>query len=230
MNRVALNDLATALKGYGLDLCQTFDSHAYNAQVNAEHQLPDFGRRHAQGLLIGNTRALWPVFLAWYEALGAKPSNPVDNYVEFSVMQALAAIDAIYKTRWAHRAEPYHIGFQRLAQACGLAYLSGANLSVHPEYGPWIALRAAVVFDCDVFVPSISPAPQCEHCGAACLPAFEHALALTKQGTAPVAAHWETWLKVRDACPQGVEHRYSEQQIRYHYTKDVAALNLAAPV
>jgi len=39
---------------------------------------------------------------------------------------------------------------------------------------------------------------------------------------------WRRWLAVRDAIGKGIgkEHRYSEEQILYHYTKDRALLLL----
>ena len=42
-----------------------------------------------------------------------------------------------------------------------------------------------------------------------------------------VTRDWRLWLAVRDACPLGREHRYDDDQLRYHYTKDVAALRSA---
>ena len=48
----------------GLDLLQPFPVAVYNQVVPDAYWLPDFGRPRALGLLIGNTRALWPRFLA----------------------------------------------------------------------------------------------------------------------------------------------------------------------
>ncbi|MGH8586497.1 MAG: hypothetical protein ACREWE_10055 [Gammaproteobacteria bacterium] len=46
---------------------------------------------------------------------------------------------------WAR--PPRRVAMQRLAHLSGLAYLSPSHLNVHATYGPWIALRAAVVID-----------------------------------------------------------------------------------
>lgn len=41
-----------------------------------------------------------------------------------------------------------YIAIQRMAQAAGLAQLEeNSHLCVHPKFGPWIALRCALVFD-----------------------------------------------------------------------------------
>jgi hypothetical protein len=42
------------------------------------------------------------------------------------------------------------VAMQRLAHAIGVAHLHpGSQLCIHPTYGPWIALRAVVVFRID---------------------------------------------------------------------------------
>ena len=40
------------------------------------------------------------------------------------------------------------MAIQRMAQAAGLAYMDpNSHLCLHPKFGPWIALRCALVFD-----------------------------------------------------------------------------------
>ena len=72
--------------------------------------------------------------------------DPLDHYTETVVNDARIQTGLETQVRWAHRAEPAHISFQTLAEVAGLAWRSPASLSVHPVFGPWIALRAAVVF------------------------------------------------------------------------------------
>jgi len=56
--------------------------------------------------------------------------------------------------------------------------------------------------------------------------AFE--AAVEAAGGAPtqhdVVSSWRNWVAARAACPVGAEHRFSEAQLRYHYTQDRAAL------
>ena len=40
-----------------------------------------------------------------------------------------------------------------------------------------------------------------------------------------VAESREIRKRIRDACPKGHEHRYGDDQIRYHYAKDRAVLS-----
>ena len=39
-----------------------------------------------------------------------------------------------------------------------------------------------------------------------------------------LASARQAWVAIRDACPVGTASRYSEAQLRYHYTKDREAL------
>ena len=147
--------------------------------------------------------------------------DPLDHYTETVVNDARTQTGLETQVRWAHRAEPAHISFQTLAEVAGLAWRSPASLSVHPVYGPWIALRAAVIF------PHPGPAARaaversCQFCHSGCEPILGKTLANP-------SADWHDWLAVRDACPTGREYRYCDRQIRYHYTKSRDLLAAAA--
>lgn len=218
----------------GLDLAAPLRASWYNQDATPELRLPDLGRATALAVVVGNTRALWP-HLA--EALAADPGlardpDPVDRYCERVLHEALAGIAEPWLLRFAHEPPP-RVAIQRLAHVAGLAHLAPSHLSVHPVYGPWIALRAVVVVDVDG-PPGPAPAlaPPCD-CSARCLPAFEAALARAGSATpagAQVESDWRAWLAVRDACPVGRAHRYGEDQLRYHYTKDRRRLPVAAPL
>jgi hypothetical protein len=151
------------------------------------------------GVLIGNTRALWPHFEA---ARRAEP-DPLERYTERTIEAAFPAASVFY----AHRKyEDGFIPFQRIAIAAGLGALAPSRLVVHPIYGPWFALRAVVVLDGDP--PARAPIAQPCRCEAACTAALDAALA------DPFNA--DAWLAVRDSCTLR-DHRYDEAQIRYHY-------------
>jgi methylmalonic aciduria homocystinuria type C protein len=95
--------------------------------------------------VIGNTRALWPRFLDAARADSAllEREDPLDGYVETVVNDACAGLSARWQCFMAHGSR--WLAIQRLAQRAGLAYLSPGHLSVHPTFGPWIALRAVIV-------------------------------------------------------------------------------------
>ena len=159
------------------------------------------------GILIGNTRALWPKFLAALPELDR--DHPLDDYTERTIAALLPDGARCY---FAHRRYAgAFLPFQRLAVAAGLGSRSPTQLVIHPIYGPWFALRAVVV--CSGSPPETAPIRPVCHCEAPCQGAMATALA----SSGPES--WRAWLAVRDSCSVGKAWRYDEDQIRYHYLK-----------
>jgi methylmalonic aciduria homocystinuria type C protein len=220
LDSTALTDALTrALAPAGLDLVQPFRTGTYDDAVDAIYRLPDLGRGpEGLGILIGSSSAIWTPFLA---ALAAEPwridrGHPMDRWVEERVRAAAAALPVPTEVRFAPEPPPRRVAMQRLAHVSGLAPLGPAHLNLHPRFGPWIALRAVVIADApapDDHAPPPLPPPctTCD-CGA-------RLSALSQR-----ASTWKDWLALRDACVTGREHRYPDEQIRYHYTKDPTIL------
>lgn len=113
-----------------------------------QYQLPDFGRQSTLALIIGNTRNFWKPFLQDYN--GHKSLNPVDDYVERCVENAIQKISVKSFVKYAHeRRDGKMVAIQRACHVSGLAYYDTeiSHLCMHPIFGPWIALRAVIVFD-----------------------------------------------------------------------------------
>lgn len=218
--------ISNSLRASGLDISKALQAGWYNQSVALEHRLPDFGRPVSQALLIGNSRKIWSPFLGWlaYDPQRLELPDPLESYVEAAIGQALEALDAPYQIRFSHRPEPHHIAFQQLAEVAGLAWRSPAHLSIHPLYGCWMALRAVVVMDLPG-PPGEPPGmePLCGDCWSGCVPKLNKVLGadhLAIPDDRDIAACWQDWLAIRDACPIGRVYRYSNDQIRYHYIKD----------
>jgi cyanocobalamin reductase (cyanide-eliminating) / alkylcobalamin dealkylase len=226
--RDVVEPLRQACAEAGFDLVQPLQVGRYNELVTGTLKLEDFGSASHLAIVIGNTRALWPKFLC---ALRSEPEllaepHPLHSYTEQRISRAVSRLGQTVSVRWSHAGGKGLVAMQRLAQAAGLAYLAESQLSVHPTYGPWIALRAALSF---ALPGPPGPAPELRHpcadCGNRCRPAFERALRASQgspgaAGGVTVEPSWLLWLACRDACPTGREHRYDEAQIRYHYLKD----------
>ena len=218
---------AAVLAAAGFDIAHAFDPARAGIPI-----FVDPARR--AGWLVGNTRALWPRFVAARRADAELDAadHPLDRYTETAIARAIAGDDA--RVWLGHRrydgrgsapavsgAEGHRGGIddgafpplQRLAVATGLGALAPTGLVIHPVFGPWFALRAVIV---EPGEPPPAPpplAPPCE-CGAPCLDAL--ARARTTRG--PDA--WRAWLAVRDACPVGRDHRYDDDQVLYHYGRN----------
>ena len=173
-------DLRSRCSPAGVDLVQPFQIAWYNRASGDAFKLPDLGRSSALGVLLGNTRALWPRFLDWLRASPQRldENHPLDRYVGEVVLQALQPLVHRWEVRFAHEPPPRRVAMQRLAHLSGLAYLSPSHLNVHFMFGPWIALRAAVVIDVDGPPrPSSEPPNPCPDCERDCMPKFRHAAA-----------------------------------------------------
>lgn len=195
-----MNGLDT-LAAAGFDIVHTFDAVAL-AQQPGLAMLAGGARL---GLLIGNTRALWPPFTAaLQDPVLARERDPLDRYTE-------RVIDATFpdaRRYYGHRRyDGAFLPLQRLAAATGLGALASTHLVIHPTYGPWFALRAVVVTEGEP--PVRTPIPQPCRCDASCSAAFACA-----QGS----ADWHDWLAVRDSCTLRT-WRYSDEQAQFHYSK-----------
>lgn len=200
----------------GLDLHATTSVGRYNGQVDQPYHLP--GDPTSMVVVIGNSRAIWPHLDRFVLESREPLADPVDTYVQLLVAQATTGIDGLVDIRFAHEPPPRRIAIQRLADVAGLAWLSPSHLCIHPTFGPWIALRAAVVLDVPA-PPAASRVPPPCSCADHCLPQLDHAMALGEPTNATeLIEHWRAWLAMRDACPIGRQHRYDDEQIRYHYT------------
>lgn len=207
----------------GLDIAQPFNVGHYNAGASDLERLDDCGRADALGILIGNTRQLWPAFTRAYasDASLLSSPHPLDSYVVTRLTALLAAAtQARTRLVFSHVTTPRAFPIQRLAERVGLAAISPSHLAIHLVHGPWLALRAVAVID--ILGPEITTAATtrpCQDCSAPCVPALERALAVspTPLSSAAIAAHSDAWIAVRDACPVGHGSRYGNAQLAYHY-------------
>ena len=209
------------LRAAGLELIAGTTVQNYNDAVPPGYELPDLGRSNTLAVVIGNTATLWPKLGEIWDDPAYQP-DPVDRYTSRVIQQVVSQVPLRSDIRFSYEGEPRRVAIQRLAHLAGLAWLSPSHLSIHREFGPWIAWRAAVVFDCDG-PTSDPPDPPCD-CTVGCLPAFQKALEAGVPGSkADLKDRWMDWVAFRDACSVGRAHRYSDAQIRYHYTHDPSA-------
>lgn len=212
------------LTAAGLDIVHPFDASRYNEAVRGRGRLaplPLFGRLQAYALIVGNTRALWPPFVEAVrssEELRRTP-HPLDRYVEDTIRASLAGSTYAWEARFSHEGGARLVSMLHAAEASGLASVGPAYLAAHPEHGPWIGLRAVVVFDAPPPPPPRQrPRLPCVGCAGPCKEALERTA--NKDG-----ATWRDWVALREACPVGKGSRYGEAQLRYHYVKDPAVFD-----
>ena len=204
-----LESLEAACAAAGLDIVHPF-SIAWLDRA-AWFPFSDHDRSAPLGVLIGNTAKLWPEFmraLRTDDELRRVP-HPLDTYVTRTVATAVNNLPIRSTIFWAHQMTPAPIPIQRIAERAGLARIAPSHLSIHPQFGPWIALRALVVMDANgpAGEPPALPDP-CASCAAPCVSALRAALAAshtdeTRIGSEPksIEPAWRAWLEVRNVCP-----------------------------
>ena len=200
-------DALATLAAAGFDIAHAFDAAAAAREPGLELLAGDA----RLGLLIGNTRALWPPFSAALATpeLAADP-DPLERYTERTIDVAFGASPGA-RVLYGHRQyDGAFLPLQRLAVVTGLGALAPTQLVIHPTYGPWFALRAVVLLDGEppLRAPIASPC----RCDASCLDAFARAQRSTD---------WRDWLAVRERCSLQA-WRYSDDQIRFHYVNGLA--------
>ena len=128
------------------------------------------------------------------------------------------------------------VDMNRAARVSGLCYFSDEMfLSVHPTFGSWVAFRAVVVLDLPAthlhgppaHLPPLLSDAETEAARAAFAAALQASseVELSVDGMPLHLAH--KWAKMRDCVGVGREHKYSDVQSEYHYTKDRALLTKA---
>jgi hypothetical protein len=119
------------------------------------------------------------------------------------------------------------LNFMELAKASGLGGPSILGVLVHPVFGPWIAFRAALLLDLDLYQPGAAsgfdPCPACTV--RSCIPAcpvnavtFEQGWEVLKclEHRVEVEPDCASRCHARVACVLGPENRYPDDEISYH--------------
>jgi len=209
-----------ALTGTGIGLVASCAVESYDARA------PEPFRSHAllpgaRGLVVcGSAGAeLWRRFRAHMGACRElwDDAHPYDAFVAESLDRAdrelRAAGIGFRRFDAAFHAAP-RVDFVTLAQLVGLGSPGPFALLIHPEHGPWWALRGAWLVDSEV-EPALEPTPPCAGCRAPCVDG-----APAPGGVARATA------EVRGRCVVGRASRYDEDQIAYHYDRAVTVARL----
>jgi methylmalonic aciduria homocystinuria type C protein len=220
----------------GFEVLGAVASDLYNAALEEQHaayRIAPLEGAPTVALVVGNTRRLWPLFLESFAAGSlADELHPLDAYSRRHIGSAAAEVarelGVAHELRFSFDPPPHTVAIQRLATLAGAAELAPIGLCVHPTYGPWLSLRAAVLLA--LAGPDASASvPTCSACTRRpCLGPREKVVEMGGAGVTRelLENNWRTWLAMRDACPLGREARYSDTQIRYHYLKERRLLSV----
>lgn len=224
-------DIGDAIAPFGLNLVGAALPEAYDALVPPAYRLRE---PPAAIVVVGNGGgALWTAFrghVAAHPGLDARP-HPLDDFTREVLTTRAAPVlhghGAHGRLRFPFDADGPPLSFVHLAEAAGLGAPSLLGILLHPEFGPWMALRGA--FLVDVAAAAARPAAGFSPC-AAC--ADRPCVAACPAGAVTIASRWDpegcmshrlaaagrcdTGCHARVACVYGAPHRYPDDALAYH--------------
>lgn len=175
------------------------------------------------GLLIGNIgSSLWDAFSAWHASHPGP--DPLNRWTVEQMAGAAAELDARARYPFGDTVWP----FQRYAMDATGMQPSPLGMLIHPQYGLWIAFRAAFIFDTqfDIAAPRTHPHP-CARCAdKPCL--FSCPVdAFNRDGydvgrcrhfleTSSGSDCTNHGCQARRACPVGRSYAYDDEQQAFH--------------
>src|SRR5579859_773606 len=200
-----------ALQGTGIELVASCGAPAYDACAPEALQSRVW-LRGARGVIVAGSagRSLWRGFVARMQERPElwSSAHPYDEFVAGLLARADEALEkaAVRFRRFeaGFRAQ-VRVDFVALARLVGLGSLGPFGLLIHPQHGPWWALRGAWIVDAAVD-GALDAGTPCAGCSAPCIGGWRNAGGIG-QATA----------EVRARCVVGQESRYDDDQIAYHY-------------
>jgi epoxyqueuosine reductase QueG len=153
----------------------------------------------------------------------------IDDYTVLKFMSAARILDQEninYFMVFPFGSGYLSLDFSKLGELGGIGSKSILGILIHPEYGPWISMRGAIVTDLQLSqynepLYSFNPCPICSKpCISAC-----PANTVSENGLNHIACMnfrlsdeiCNSRCASRLACPYGIEHQYSREQQGYHH-------------
>ena len=182
------------------------------------HLLQRQSGKDAVGLLIGNTKNIWPHFVSSLDK--DLPINPLDMFVEYEIARLTSSMRVrVNDTFFAHeRSSDRIISFQKLASCTNLAHYSEElGLCVHKIYGTWFAFRAAVMLDGVCFADLGWTTLERLKSNSRFRVLKKPKLLRHKRMKRLLRGTDCDWLGLRDTVIVGRKWRYDAAQLQYHY-------------
>jgi hypothetical protein len=228
--------LETALAPSGLDLIGVAEAHDYDLRVDRAHSLAVLAPWARSVVMIANGGgALWRSVQDWAEHRGglAAVADPIDEFTEETIRERAAPVLARAGCRheiafpFLGRDGASALSFLDLGAAAGIGSPSLLRVLVHPVFGPWIALRAAILTDAELHAArpadGFDPCPTCAE--RACIAACPAGAVTSPDGWNFVACidhriergSCEERCEARFDCVIGREHRYPASALAHHH-------------
>ncbi len=153
----------------------------------------------------------------------------IDDYTVINFEKTTVTLDdrkVSYKMAFPFGPGALTLDFSKLGLLGGVGNRSLLGVLIHPEYGPWISLRGAIITDLKFreYDKPLSWFNPCSPCSKPCVSACP-ASTISRKGW-----DWQACMNFRlnsdtcagncasrRACPYGKEHQYTEEQLAYHH-------------
>jgi len=237
-NRGILDDLDAVLSPHGLNLIGATSVERYDASVPGAHSLRRLAPDAVTAIVVGNGGgAFWAAYRRFCRAHAEheRLDDPLDAFTRVVIDDATACVEAGGASRVIYPFEfsATPVSFMQLAESAGLGRRSLVGVLVHPVWGPWMALRAAILVPFPVSAPrpaeGFDPCPTCVE--RACMPACPgQAVSDVGWDIPRCAAHrrqaddCESRCHARFDCVIGRAHRYPPDALAFHQRRSRAAL------
>ena len=230
-----LKTSTNALAPHGLNLVGTTTVTSYEVMVPPQYHVASLLPQAKTLVVIGNGGGqFWEGFREYcqnFPNYRQDREHPLDDYtvavIEKTLTPILAQSGARYRYLYPFRFWSEPVSFMHLARTAGLAGPSILGVVIHPKYGPWMALRAAVLIDQEPYTEPVAagfdPCPTCRErtCMTAC-PAT--AISTEKGWDIPgcvqhrlrVTSDCVDYCHARINCVYGREYHYPLEELQYH--------------
>jgi len=222
----------SSLNEHGLNLQAVFDWAALQDAVDSVSGQASEPAGYRQLLLIGHGgKQMWEALQA--SEFRDRP-DPVDSFSLNVVQRWLAETcpDATYEI--IYPAEGRLVPLQQLGALAGWHHASPFRIGINRKWGSWFAYRVALLIDSDWPITEAqtwgSPCEDCleKPCITACpANAVEDASNMLQRCINYRVEEGSQCAQLclsRLACPVAVEHRYSREQIAYHYGQSLQTI------
>lgn len=239
---VLLAQLWDRLAPHGLNVIGAAEVARYDAVVPPRHAVGSRAPDARTLVVIGSGgAAFWEAFRRHREreTSAACPPDALDGFTRAVVRDAVESpgldLGGPPRVAFPFEDQPLALSFMHLAECAGLGRRSLLGVLVHPQFGPWMALRAALLLPFVVEAPrpadGFDPCPGCVErpCIAAC-----PAGAVGRDGwdVPRCAAHrlsasgdgCDAGCHARIACVLAPEHRYPPEALAFHQAFARAAM------
>jgi hypothetical protein len=239
---VWVGDMTGRFSARGFNLVGVADAAAFDSAASAGHRLRDLLPGARSAVMIGaGGRDLWGHATASGKSMclalpNATPDpDPIDRFTWDVVSAEASRFGAAFPSAKLRVAYPFgdeaaDVSFARLAEAAGLGSAETVlRLLLHPEYGPWVSLRACLLTDLALRREGrLRDFRPCEGCRRPCLdvcPAgvvtpggWDHDACFAYRLKGPNCLDG---CEPRMACPVGARHRFGSAEMRH---RQIAAL------